>query len=587
MDIPVSVFPMTGWLGARSESGRTPAGSVPELSGKCTTPLQPMLLAAGLCALMTLPVAWMMRQTIYTDGLAYLEIANNAATSSPRYLISNAYWSPGYPALIAATIKLFHPLPSSQSAAVHALDWVICSGVYLSFTFFLHTLLKWVENTHGAVFENRILFVSIVALAYALLFFSNIHVQLWVGHPDLLVEALVYLIAGLCIRLSLPDSRLSHYVVLGLILALAYTAKAAMFLLSIILLILLFIWPPLVTKGRRGALVAAASFLIVSLPLIAALSYSKGRITFGDAGKLNYAWLVNDVPFSIFWESSLPHSPGKIASDPVIVKLEGPIRGTWPLWYDPSYWYEGVQAHFDLRQQVAAYLGFLGLAHQQQGAVNVKELAQEWIPLFAGAVTFVFMGARIKKAYRSTARHLWLFLWPAAAFVMYASVHLEYRFVVPFFMLGWVGFFVTACIVAKSPEKSAPVILVVVITLLMIDGRSFLAFLKPGASRTGVVDIAAGLGRLGIRRGDELVTIGAPGIPPAYYSAWLIGARYTYIVAGDPDRMFKRPASDVRAVIEVLRSNGAKAIVSRARPAFEFDSGWVESTQGIYVRLLQ
>jgi hypothetical protein len=127
----------------------------------------------------------------------------------------------------------------------------------------------------------------------------------------------------------------------------------------------------------------------------------------------------------------------------------------------------------------------------------------------------------------------------------------------------------------------------VAITLLMIDGRSYLAFLKSSA-QTRVVDIAAGLEKFGIRRGDELVTIGTPGIPPAYYSAWLIGARYTYIVAGDPDQMFKLSASDVRAVITALRLSGAKAIVSRARPAFEADSGWLGSPQdNYYVRLLQ
>ena len=30
-----------------------------------------------------------------------------------------------------------------------------------------------------------------------------------------------------------------------------------------------------------------------------------------------------------------------------------PIAGTYPVWYDPSYWYEGLTPHFDLTAQMS------------------------------------------------------------------------------------------------------------------------------------------------------------------------------------------------------------------------------------------
>jgi len=576
-------------VGVAQETSRDPAVCKPELTVKPAAARGLILLAAGLCAVITLPVAWIARQWISTDGFAYLEVANNAAELSAWYLVSNGCWSPAYPALIAAIIKLANPLPSSQLAVIHALDWAICSSAYGCFGYLLYTLLRWVQYTHAEVFESRLKLRSIVTFAYALLLFSNIQqLSVWSVHgSDLLVEALVYLAAGLCLELSLPSSRRMHYATLGLTLALAYATKAALFPLSIILLIILFMWPVADRGGRKGVLIAAGSFLIASFPLVAALSYSKGRITFGESGRLNYAWYVNDVPYSTLWEDELPHSPVKIAGNPVVLKLNGPARSTWPIWYDPTYWYDGIRAHFDLRQQIGAYLVFLGIRPgKEYNAANIKELSQRWIPLLAGVATFVLMGVRFNKStHRSIVRHIWLFLWPASAFFMFASVHLEQRYLIPFIVLGWVGLFVACCILMKS-EKSTPIILVVTVSLLMTDGWTLLS-LRHIPSGVPPVDISGSLERLGIRRGDELATVGAPGIPPAYFPAWLVGARYTYIIVGDPDKLVKLPEGVVRTVIAALRSSGAKAIVSAARPAFEADSGWVEISRGLFLRPLK
>ena len=166
-----------------------------------------MLWAAALCALFTAPVAWNAREGISNDGLSYLEVAANALRLGPVHLLSNAYWSPAYPALLAVALKVAHPTLASELAVVHSVDWVICVFEYLCFTYFLWNLLRWIQLTHPGVIENKAGFRAILVFVYTLLFVSNLDISLWFVGPNVLMAASVYLTAAICVRLSLPDTR--------------------------------------------------------------------------------------------------------------------------------------------------------------------------------------------------------------------------------------------------------------------------------------------------------------------------------------------------------------------------------------------
>jgi hypothetical protein len=84
--------------------------------------LRIMLLAASLCAVLTIPTAWEARNWMSADGLSYLEVASNTVQGGPWYLLSNGYWSPAYPALLAAALRIVHPSLSSELAVIHWLD---------------------------------------------------------------------------------------------------------------------------------------------------------------------------------------------------------------------------------------------------------------------------------------------------------------------------------------------------------------------------------------------------------------------------------------------------------------------------------
>jgi hypothetical protein len=557
-----------------------------------------MLLAACLCAVLTLPVAWNARTFVSNDGISYLDMAVNTIRHGPGYLLTNGSWSPGYPALLAVILKLVHPSPASESAVVHSLDWAICAVTYFCFTYFFVNFLRWIHLVHGPGLDKGLGFLGVLIFAYTLLFVSNIDISLWLVGPNIMVEGVAYLIAGVCIRLRLPDSRFIHQAALGALMALAYVTKAAMFPLSLALLGFFLVWPASRDTGRKGTAVAAVAFLLAASPLVATLSYSRGRLTFSDIGGLNFAWYVNEVPR--YWDVQLPdsatllHPPRILSSNPAIVKFDGPANVTYPYWYDPSYWYDGVKGHFDAHQVLRQFLRFLGaVPTTRPNTATALQLSTRWIPIYAGLAAFVFVGLRFRKLYQVIRTQLWLFLWPAAAVFTFASVHVEYRYLVPFVVLAWTTLFAAASVVTGS-DRSTGINLTVAVYLLFTYCPTFAREVVQYHRRPAAFSaIAAKLKALGIQPGDELASVGFADFA---YDARLVGARFTMQMPNgnhavpprdDPAAFSKLPEAEVRRTLAILRANGAKALFSPWRPAFDNDSGWVPIGQRDYIRMLQ
>jgi hypothetical protein len=60
------------------------------------------------------------------------------------------------------------------------------------------------------------------------------------------------------------------------------------------------------------------------------------------------------------WQGEAPrrgvpvHPDRKIHEHPAVFEYATPIAGTHPIWYDPTYWYEGPGTYFDPKQQLRA-----------------------------------------------------------------------------------------------------------------------------------------------------------------------------------------------------------------------------------------
>jgi hypothetical protein len=336
---------------------------------------------------------WGARFYMTSDGVSYLDIA--------RSLEVNPYWSPLFSWLLAPVVRLL-PL-SWTTPALHAFQALFAIAAVL-----LADRL-WSRLAPDSVNDGPWLLTRwMIAWWMAFSLTSVALVQ-----PDLLCLAL-----GLLACLFVLDRR--PYA-LGLVLALGYLTKAAFLPFA---LALLLCWA---FQHRRPALTAAAILVLLCLPWWLALHQHTGRWTIGDSGPINYAWEVRGVTRWIHGQGG-PHSTYQIAQSPDAFVYPEPIHSTYPPWYNPTYWFTGLEkVPFSLPDQLRALQenGFPALWNwfSTPGLIAVLALAgriKDWSGLFA-----------------EVRRH-WVLLLPALATLgMYVIVFFETRYLaLSFFLLG-------------------------------------------------------------------------------------------------------------------------------------------------------
>jgi 4-amino-4-deoxy-L-arabinose transferase-like glycosyltransferase len=558
-----------------------------------------MAVAAGLCAILILPVVWdASRGWIFPDGVSYLDMASGAVRDSPAVLLKNAYWSPGYPAILAVMMAVVRPSLASELHAVYVVHWLIFLVATACFSLLLGTLLQWLRrNSWPELARDGTLCKALVCFGYAFFLLSNMNQTMWYTTPDMLLQGLVYLSAACGLRLFLPDSSWKHSVALGLTLGVGYLVKAAMFPAALLLIAILFLKPPQDRLGRRHAAIALACFCLAAAPLVLSLSLEKHRFTFGDSGKLAYAWFVNGIPPYAGWtgqpaESGTPvHAPRKLRESPLVLEFRTPVSGTLPIWYDPSYWWEGVRAPVSVRRQWTALFRPFRQVHSRE--TSFLALAAALGPLC------LLSSFRIRKAIWDGGRQAWILIgWPAAVCLMHSLLLFTYRFLIGYLVLACLG--AAALILRHFQAATRTRALLVAALLVALAGTARIlpilqAALHPdnGGSLTlaeGMDNgpsssaVAQALARLGIRPGDEISVLGHS--LDCYY-ARLAGVRIVAQIWEDPDRIQGLSAPEVHQVLGQLRQIGVKALVSRGKPGFVNDEGWIAIPRtDVYVRML-
>lgn len=300
---------------------------------------------------------WAHRHDFAPDSISYIELGWAGARSGIAHLVSG-YWSPLYPFLLSLEFRVFSPTPRLEFVAVHLLNFLLFIGTIACFELFLK---EWIlarrggssskvgpvdGSERGAWLWGCILFIWAA--------------EYWLGPslitPDLCVAMLTFLATALLLRIRRGLAGWPVFLVLGALLGLSYLAKAAMFFVAPVFLFSAFV------LGRRSGislrpaalrtLLAAIIFASLALPFIHALSVQKCRTTIGDAGRINYAEYVNRATIWVHWQGeptgtgTPAHPTRKVFSDPAIFEFAEPVAGTYPPWYDPSYWYEGVHPSF-------------------------------------------------------------------------------------------------------------------------------------------------------------------------------------------------------------------------------------------------
>ena len=318
----------------------------------------------------------------------------------------------------------------------------------------------------------------------------------------------------------------------------------------------------------------------------------------GDSEKLNYAWYVNLVP-RYHWQGiptkygTPDHPTKKLFDDPPVYAFDGPQHSTYPIWYDPSYWNEGVRTIFDWksisRQTFENTAVYEDVTFNQQAAVVVI------------CLLLFLIGSRGKLLLSDFAEYRILLIPIAVAFAMYVPVHVEERMIAPFLVLLWMALFAMFRY-RNLPEirrcASLAVAAVALFTIVML-ADSILGEVFSHGPRELVGSPAASLQwqvadqlhRIGVQPGDKVAWI-RPAIFTSrrnYTWARLAKIRVVAEVPTGQESRFWAASKDTHAqIFDALAQNGVSAFVVTEMPAGFSDSDWKQlGKTGYWVHLLR
>lgn len=303
---------------------------------------------------------WSGRYAMAPDGISYLDVGRSFFRHDWANAI-NAWWSPLYPWTLGVVIGIAKPSPRWEFPVVCLVNFGMFVLALLAFRFLLHELIAFTRQDNSGSTPNGAAPLSewmMVLLGYATFLWVALEVEmLWDTGPDVAVMACLCLTAAVLLRLR-PGDKLRRFALFGAILGVGYWTKAILFPLGFVALGAGYWWRRSTPGWGRRMFVAALLFLCTAAPLIFLLSHQKGRFTFSDTGKVNYAWYVSPRTFWRNWQGEIPgsgipvHPTRQLLLHPPLFEFDGPVVGTYPPWTDPSYWNEGLEWHFKLKPQL-------------------------------------------------------------------------------------------------------------------------------------------------------------------------------------------------------------------------------------------
>lgn len=508
-----------------------------------------VFVIASLSLIIGAVSAWLSRSDMNPDGISYLDLSDRLMAGDLSGVV-NGYWGPMYPVLLAGIRCVLRPSTLYEFRAVHAANFVAFVIGLLTFSLFIHELAQRSSST-----ESRR--TSIVLWGYALFLWSSItQVTVAIVTPDLLLSALVWLIAFLVLKAA--DDQPVFSVALGVTCAIAFLTKSVMFPMAI----------PMLVAGLprrhmlRAALLSLLAFTCVAAPWIGALSIQKGRFTFGDTGKLAYALFVDDTAYYTHWHgapagSGIPVHPTRpIFEHPTAYEFNGPIQATYPPWFDPSYWNEGMRTHFDFHGHVRATI-------ETSKTYYVLFVKTQWA--FAG-LTILAVTSRRR---RPPVEAIRIGIPAILALGLYGVLHVEGRYVGPFMVLLFMSILISVDVDWRIWRAVSAVVVVSLAVATIVE------LMKQYPARSALPlewPIAAALRSNGLRDGDGVASVGT-----VIGASWPRLAR-AHVVAEIPTdsvtEFWNATPDTQRRLFIALRSAGARVIVGAVPDSCSAAVGW-------------
>jgi 4-amino-4-deoxy-L-arabinose transferase-like glycosyltransferase len=544
------------------------------------------------------------------DSVAYMDIAD--LLHAHRWADAvNAYWHPLYPALLSVAQGLAHPSRANELGVYYAVNFAVFFAQVAAMLWFVTALVRLREAMGAApavlsLNALRLLGVALLVIA------AQRELTLDRVGPDGLLQALI--LAGLAMLLqALATDRLIFVPLMGLFFGLAYLTKSFAFLLALlaIAVLVVFQWRaqrrPL-WRAVASGLLALVVFAAVAGPYVTALSRQKHRFDFGDSGSLNYAWYVGGTEKMHLepWMTKefgaakveLVHPEKQLlalqgAPGAGIYSYKGHALGTYPAWFDATYFNERIVPHIELGQ--------LAKRDSRNAVLAVRYLLNHPEPLILLAL-LLCAGARLRL--RETT-----FWWPAvglglAMWAIYGLVNIEERYVTVAYFAVLLPLFAALEVRAESGSRgdgllpasalrSGAGVLVVLLAFLALGEtlrvalqerrEQSVAGLAHGWRDPEIFRAAEGLRALGVRPGDEIACVGTKACLDDHYWARLAGVQIlTEMYEPDPKHLIDQldTLPNREQAYDVVRAQGAKVLVGHFDPgemnaAHPASAGWV------------
>jgi hypothetical protein len=559
--------------------------SIPADRGQWLTRLPALARGAaiGLGALHTW--AAITQYSMNADGIAYLDIADAYMRGDWATAI-NPVWSPLYSWLLGPVLGLLQPSMRWEFAVVHLANFAVYLGTLACFEVYWRQLGRETGSGDQPQASIGLPDWAWLPLGYSLFVWAALGlIKIWAVTPDMLMAGLLFLACGLMLRIRQDRAGRLTYVLLGVVLGLAYLAKAVMFPIGLVMLGIAWLSSkrPRQASGRVAA--ALACFLLVCAPFISAISLAKGRLTLGEAGGLTYIRYVNGVPYphyqgALAGNGTPLHPSRQILDQPPIYEFGTPIGGTYPISYDPSYWYEGVgprvAASELLRSILASSMFYLDLLVRQSG------------PVVFAVILLYGLGLRPALRANEFVRRWGLAVVALAAFGLYGLVYVEGRYVGAFVVLFWGDWLKNARLPDRPEHRrlagwiSASIVALMLAQIMAFNLEGLNALARPGTTATSAEhsapppgwpgEVAESLHRLGVEPGDKVAVIG-----DAFDSYWARLARVQIVaemLSAQAGPFWAGNAQTQARAIRAFGDAGATAIVAEYVPAFAALPGW-------------
>jgi hypothetical protein len=343
---------------------------------------------------------------------------------------------------------------------------------------------------------------------------------------------------------------------------------------------------------------ALATFAIMAAPYAAGLSWYFGHFTMGESGTLNYAFHINYLPHWTNWQGGPAgygtpiHPTHEVLKHPDLFVFGEPFHTTYPPFGNITYWYQGYRHFWSAKYQA------IGIARNLFYLVKILVGHPIFYAAFASLCLFLLQ-ADMRLGMIRQMRRLWPFYLSAAlGIALYATVHLEDRYLGSFLATLCVLPFVAAATMPGFPSRKTrqgalfAMALGTVLNLAIVD-RDVLSHIRHHYTNVQNPQWKLGLyvRNAGFKPGDEMAVVGGPNASCTW--AYIAHTRVVAELGGDPfdphqpdkqgigETMGKEPQifwgdslEERQKILTAFKQAGAVAVIAPSKPANADAAGW-------------